>query len=285
MTRNEGLRQRDTDQRGGGEAMNFSAMRDGYLSLWSTASVRPEHVAEVDAVVDRICSAPTNLAQYVAVQHATGIPAYVVGIIHVREASQNFRCHLHNGDPLDARTVHVPAGRPLPPEEPPFAWEESAIDALTMPGQDLQNWHDWSPAGIAYILERYNGFGYRNHGVNSPYLWGFTTAYTSGLYVADGQWDAAAVNGNPGGMAMLRRMVDRKLITLPQQPDSAAPAPMQQPVAPVTLGAVPDLHVVVDQVRSLQSYWQALGIYDGRLDGDPGPMFAEACTKFHQLVS
>jgi lysozyme family protein len=47
-----------------------------------------------------------------AVAGEVGIPWYVVAVIHNMEAGQNLRTHLHNGDSLTARTVHVPAGRP-----------------------------------------------------------------------------------------------------------------------------------------------------------------------------
>lgn len=229
--------------------MNYTpTLQQAYIALWTKAAVRPERIAEVDRAVDNILLAPANLAQYAAVQRATGVPARVVGIIHVREASQNFRCHLHNGDPLSARTVHVPSGRPPPPDEPPFTWAESAIDALTMSDQALDTWRDWTGAGIAYVLERYNGWGYREHDINSPYLWGFTTAYDRGLFVADGRFDPSAVNANPGGMAMLRRMVDRNLITLP-----TAPAPAQPP-SPRPVPDYPN-----DPVRRLQAMLIATG--------------------------
>ena len=68
-------------------------------------------------------------ARYASVSAQTGVPWWVIGLIHMMEAGQSFRCHLHNGDPLTARTVQVPAGRPKT-GQPPFIWEESAADAL-----------------------------------------------------------------------------------------------------------------------------------------------------------
>jgi lysozyme family protein len=83
-------------------------------------------------------------------------------------ASLNFNRHLHNGDPLTARTVQVPAGRPKT-GEPPFTWEESATDALML--EKLDQWEDWSVPGTLYKLEQYNGWGYRlaHPDVKSPY--------------------------------------------------------------------------------------------------------------------
>ena len=60
------------------------------------------------------------------------IPWWFVAVIHDLEASRNFNAHLHNGDPLTHRTVHVPKNRP--PGNPPFTFEESARDALTLDG-------------------------------------------------------------------------------------------------------------------------------------------------------
>lgn len=223
------------------------ALKAEYEALYASATVRPEHVAEVDAVVQRI-AAPLAWSHYKEVERETGVPAHLVGIIHIREASGSFTRHLHNGDSLSERTIHVPAGRPIE-GFPPFSWPESAIDALTMPGQRLDTWHDWSIGGMCFVLERYNGFGYRNNGVNSPYLWGYTTAYDRGMYVADGVWSSNAVNKNPGGMAMLKRLVARGLVSLlaldpgtdPVEPPPVAMTPIETIKRVQTdLGAVSD---------------------------------------------
>ena len=82
----------------------------------------------------RACApSPTAKPRYDQVANATGVPWYVIGIIHEMEGGLNFTTHLHNGDPLTRRTVQVPAGRP-PTGMPPFQWEESAIDALDAGG-------------------------------------------------------------------------------------------------------------------------------------------------------
>jgi lysozyme family protein len=73
----------------------------------------------------------------------------VVAVIHQMECSGDFTKHLHNGDTLKARTVQVPTGRPLT-GKPPFTWEQSATDALTMLG--INKWQDWTIAGICNLL-------------------------------------------------------------------------------------------------------------------------------------
>jgi len=114
----------------------------------------------------------------------------------------NFRTHLHNGDSLTDRTTHVPRGRPTL-GYPPFTWEESAIDALST-DQHWNTWGDWTITGMAYLLEKYNGFGYRSKNTPSPYLWAGTSIYTSGKYVADHVFDPNAVSEQIGGMAILK---------------------------------------------------------------------------------
>ena len=99
-----------------------------YDLIFASAKIRSEYLSAVRAVAERIIS-PANWARYQDVGGKTGIPPYVIGIIHSLEASGRFDRHLHNGDPLTARTVQVPAGRPKS-GKPPFTWEESAVDAL-----------------------------------------------------------------------------------------------------------------------------------------------------------
>jgi hypothetical protein len=127
------------------------------------------------------------------------------------ESSQNFKKHLHNGDPLTARTVQVPAGRPKT-GNPPFTWEESATDSLLL--KKLNTWTDWTIPGTLYKLEEYNGWGYRRFHANvlSPYLWSFTNQYKSGKYVQDGKWSATAVSQQCGAAALLRRMAEKGTI-------------------------------------------------------------------------
>lgn len=140
---------------------------------------------------------------YEQVEAATGVPWIFVGIVHGMEASFNFNTHLHNGDPLTARTVHVPKGRPLT-GAPPFTWLDSAIDALRLQKLDLVT--DWSVARMLYLLEAYNGFGYRRLGVPSPYLWSFSNLYDKGKFVADGRFDPNAVSKQCGGALMLKAL-------------------------------------------------------------------------------
>ncbi len=57
------------------------------------------------------------------------------------------------------------------------------------------------------FAEHYNGLGYRNKGLASPYVWSGTTTYKGGKYVADGQFSASAFDKQLGVAVMLKSAV------------------------------------------------------------------------------
>src|SRR4051812_45497350 len=175
-------------------------LRRDYERLYTTQVTKEGRDAEIKVTIKQILAGKDR---YLTVSEKTHVPWYVIGIIHSMEGSSNFSTHLHNGDSLKHRTVNVPAGRPVK-GNPPFQWETSAIDSLQFQGFDV--WTNWSIAGTLYKLELYNGFGYRNHGIVSPYLWGGTTFYEKGKYVVDGKWDANAVSAQIGAAPILKKM-------------------------------------------------------------------------------
>jgi len=140
------------------------------------------------------------------------VPWYFVGIIHSLEGSFNFSAHLHNGDPLRGRTWQVPAGRPKE-WNPPTDWASSAADAMVLKKYDNQP--DWSVAQMLYRFEKYNGFGYRSRGIETPYLWSFSNQYSKGKYVKDGVWDSNAVSRQCGAALLVKELVSRGVIAAP----------------------------------------------------------------------
>lgn len=189
----------------------FESLREEYNKLFATCTVRTANAAEVNWYIGKLTSDDYK-EQYLTVGNEVCAPWYFVGIIHAMEASFNFQGHLHNGDSLSEKTVHVPKGRPTP-WDPPNDWASSAEDALTFDG--LANQADWSLAHTLYRFESYNGFGSRRNGINTPYLWSYSNQYTKGKFVADGVWDANAVSKQCGAAVMLKVLVDRGLTTLP----------------------------------------------------------------------
>lgn len=111
--------------------------------------------------------------------------------------------HLHNGDPLNARTVHVPANRPAT-GAPPFTWRESARDAMIF--RKYAQVGNWDVPRVLYQLELYNGLGYRPRGIPSPYLWCFSNLYSKGKYTADGNFDPNAISKQCGAAVMLKAL-------------------------------------------------------------------------------
>lgn len=180
--------------------MNYSQK---YTGLFDTMVIKPEKLAIVDAAVTKI-NAGKN--QYLQIEAHTGVPWFVVGLIHYMEAGCNFSRHLHNGDPLNARTVQVPKGLPKQ-GNPPFSFFESAVDAIRY--QKLDSVKDWSVGNILKLLEDFNGRGYRNMGVPSPYLWSFSNHYIKGKYVADHIYNPEAVSKQAGVAVIMRRVMEK----------------------------------------------------------------------------
>ncbi len=219
-------------------------LRAEYERLFETCEVRAERVQPVGRWLQKIVDARPR---YESVGTPLGVPWFFIAVVHCLEASLRFDTHLHNGDPLTARTVHVPANRPRD-GSPPFEWEFSAKDALV--GQGLDRWQDWSLAGLLYRLEAYNGFGYRKHHpeVLTPYLWSFSQHYRAGKYVQDGVWSPTAVSQQCGAAVLLRGLLEKKQVDVLEATAARAvaraaleapkpPPPVQIPV-PVAASAV-----------------------------------------------
>ena len=137
-----------------------------------------------------------NKERYQGVERDTGVPWMMIAAIHQRESDCDFDTYLGNGEPLDEVTTLVPAGRG------PFdSWEEGAIDALTYDG--LTEVSDWRLEKMLFYCEKYNGTGYHNKGIPSPYLWSLTTIQEPGKYVADGVWDPNYWDTQPGCCGVL----------------------------------------------------------------------------------
>ena len=240
------------------------ALREEYEQLFSTCRIHADRIAEVGGIVERIVG---SRARYEAAGRPTDTPWYVIAVIHSLEAGLRFDRHLHNGDPLTARTVHVPANR-LPRGRPPFKWEVSASDALSL--KRFGAWKRWDVPGTLYKLEQYNGWGYRLYHpeVRSPYLWSRSTHYSRGKYVADGKWDPRAVSQQCGAAVLLRRMVDRGVVS-----------GLSEPAEP----AEPFLRYSGSEVlrfgRELQTFLNGFPGVEVEVDGKLGPRSSDAFER------
>lgn len=183
-----------------------NALAADYKELWKQSVVSALGLKYGKADALKILA---NRSKYEEIQKLTGVPWWFIGVIHKMEAGLRFDRHLHNGDPLTARTKMVPAGRPLAMPASghfPYTWQESALDALKLKSLDKNK--DWSIAHALFLLEGYNGYGYRQYHptVKSPYLWSMTSVYKKGKYVADGKWSSEAVSQQCGIACILKEL-------------------------------------------------------------------------------
>lgn len=204
---------------------DISALKQRNTKRWNDAKIT--RGPEFANVAKRLVAAKMR---YQVIQAQTGVPWFVVAVIHEREASQRWDTQLGQGDPLNRVSVHVPKGRG------PFkTWEDGAVDALKNCAPFAAKWRDWTPGGTMTLLEEYNGLGYAARGLPSPYVWAGTDQYVRGKYVADGQFDPSAVDRQLGcaGLILAMRQLDPSInfigadIPAPPPPDIAPTPPRQ----------------------------------------------------------
>jgi lysozyme family protein len=178
---------------------DLSALRRANADRWAHAKLT--RAPEFNLVATRLVEAKAK-ARYVAVAARTGVPWFVIAVIHQRECSQSWSGSLAQGDPWNKKAVHVPAGRG------PFAsWEDAAVDALVNCAPYAARNKDWSVGGTLTLLEQYNGLGYASRGRSSPYIWSGTDQYVSGKYVRDGVYDPNAIDKQLGCAGLILAMM------------------------------------------------------------------------------
>lgn len=179
-----------------------------YNTLYALMEVDDTKEAQIKEAVDLI---KKGKAEYVlAALCNKNLKWYAIGIAHYMECNCDFNKHIHCGDPLRARTVNEPKGRPL--AEPkagkgkPYTWQESCLDWMVMKGWN--KWKDWGVSDILYRLEANNGFGYRKREIATPYLWSYSNLYEKGKFVSDGEFDSNAVSKQVGAAILLQRLLN-----------------------------------------------------------------------------
>lgn len=202
---------------------DLNALKAANGRRWAAAKLT--RAPEFGPVAKRLVAAKQR---YVTVQNKTGVPWFFIAVVHERESSQNFNGQLGQGDPLHSVSVHVPAGRG------PFStWEESAFDALVNCNPFSARCKDWSIGSLLTECEKYNGLGYANKGVPSPYVWSGTDQYHSGKYVRDGVYDPNVVDKQLGcaGLLMAMMALDSSIVFTGQAPPKVI-LPTSKPLPP-----------------------------------------------------
>lgn len=252
----------------------YSMLKPEYEAMLATMRVTRE--AEVNAV-SRKLTKPEIINKHLAVSQITGVPAIFYAVAFEREASSNFSLALGQGDPWNQKSRNVP--RNMGPFQ---SWEDAAIFYTRYDKLDIAD-QAWTMPYLLYRLEAWNGFGPRNHGRFTGYLWSGTQHYDpptgkGGKYKSDGVWDASVVDKQLGCVPLIVTML--KLypsLALPGMP-ATAPFVVQAPApTPVGVGGgLPD-------ALWLQSSLNKLG-YEPALveDGSYGRRTAAAVTKFQE---
>ena len=229
---------------------SFRQVKDEYWRLWQSMKVIPAKVPLIDRIAKRILK---YKPRYQAVSKQTGVPWACIALIHQMECSGDWSLNIAQGDPWNKVSTHVPKGRG------PFdSWEDAAVDALSIDGTDRVK--QWGIERVCYELEKYNGFGSRNKGIHTPYLWSYSNHYTKGKYVADHVWDANAVSEQVGAMPLLSRMMalDPSITfgqVIPKPPDIE---PMPEPKPKESKPAVQSKTVWASILAALTSLGGAL---------------------------
>jgi len=193
---------------------SVESLAPGYIKSWQTMQVRSRSIAEADKYAKLMSR--TYKTTLMRVQAASNVPWWWIGCALYRESNLNFSTYLGNGQTLYKVTTIVPKGR-----GPWNNFDEGAIDALKY--QRYYGAKNWDLVAACYRWERFNGFGYRWRGINTPYLYAGSTAYgppeaRGGLFVSDGKFNGNEVDKRLGTVTLLKRLIqiDRSvIITLP----------------------------------------------------------------------
>jgi lysozyme family protein len=149
----------------------YAELRQEYATLLASLSVtRPKDVNTAAQLILR----RENISRYASVERQTGVPAAFIGALDYRESTCNPMRALGQGDRWDRVSVNVPRGKG------PFkSWEDAAVFYVKYDKLN-ENSAPWTMEYACWKGEIWNGFGPRNHGKHTGYLWSGTNAYKGG---------------------------------------------------------------------------------------------------------
>ena len=162
---------------------------------------------QVKICVERIVS---GMPQYIKVQEETGVPWVFVALLHEMEADCDFDRQILNGQKTNMRTTVSPKGH-----GPWKLWHESAKEGV----ERYSNVEDWTIGRMGFYLEAHNGFGYRNNGLLSPYLFrGSQMGEGLGLFASDGVYSPMLTSDQVGAYVILAEIVRQRIYSPNSEP-------------------------------------------------------------------
>lgn len=186
-----------------------------YKRMWASCEIlkgQEGKVANAAALIQKGMPHYLEVAELLNAKNKSNF-AFILGAIHFKEASCDFRGCLHNGEKIigtGRKTTIVPKGRG------PFAtWVDAAVDAI---GIESSRWKKLLAGSddigdILWALERYNGTGYisgSGRSENSPYLWACSNVNDgNGKYVSDGRFDSNASTLSAPGAAIILKQFEK----------------------------------------------------------------------------
>lgn len=173
----------------------FEVLVPEYAQALASMKIDPARENELMVRADRILGR-ANFQDYPSVITATRVPKAWGIASFERESSSDYSCSPAQGDKWNRVSVNVPRGLGPYPD-----WAHAAIAAYKIDRLDQVALWTWARA--CYEGELFNGFGPRNHGKHSGYLWAWTNIYDGGKYVLDGVWDPNAHDQQCGMIPMM----------------------------------------------------------------------------------
>jgi lysozyme family protein len=263
----------------------LAAFAREYSALLAAMVIDPAREKEceerAEVIIDR-----GRTQDWARVTSATGVPFLWGGASFERECSSNYSDSPAQGDPWNRVSVNVPRGL-----GPYASWADAAIPAYRIDGLDKVGLGKWQWTTACYYGEKFNGFGPRNHGKHTGYLWAGTNIYNGGKYVSDGVWDPNAKDMQLGMVPLMVTMtrLDPSLAfadafpgrtTATTTTTTSTPIPPPQPV-PVGHGGSPNGSGLLPDTTWLQQRLNALGASPQLIvDGNYGRQTERAVSMF-----
>ena len=254
----------------------LNVLKPHYEQLFASCQLRKSWLDRIGIVAQTIVS---RRSQYDQVERQTAVPWWFVGILHYREL--NFRdAHLHNGDPLNARTVNAPVGHPqaLPANGHYYTFVESAIDALRL--KSLDKIPDRSLGAWLWSFDYWHDFDYAKRGINSERLWNGTNHFGSGNNLGkclpNGLFDLNATSDQAGAGAIVWYLYHKGMLNA--TPASNLTTPTQPTPASTAVGQSSEPIQLVNAFR----YYQKLPHQDAALAWLQSQQSAAILSEFAQ---